>query len=158
MAAVESRPIDPARLALLREPDGCACASPELVKALLDDRDYQAQRADAAEANYRFMVERSAGGGRLDGYRELGQRAADAERERDEARAEVARLRSRVRVEAEDVARAGVTLAHVHAWERANGHRTSVVNKRSDEHALARGRGHGPVSYTHLTLPTNSRV
>jgi hypothetical protein len=56
-------------------------------------------------------------------------------------KAENASLRSRVRVEAEDVA--GLTLAHVHAWERANGLETSEVNKRSDEHALARGRGHG---------------
>jgi hypothetical protein len=38
-----------------------------------------------------------------------------------EARAEVARLRTRVRVEAEDVERAGVTWAHVEPWLRANG-------------------------------------
>jgi hypothetical protein len=74
---------------------------------------------------------------------------AEAERERDEARADVAdqrekadarvdrladewrtesirlqagvtRLRARVRVEAEDVERAGVTRAHIEAWLRAN--------------------------------------
>lgn len=72
------------------------------------------------QANYRFMVERAADE-KLDGYRELGQRAADAERERDEARAEVARLRARVRVDAEDVARSGVTWRHVEAWLRGAG-------------------------------------
>jgi hypothetical protein len=38
-----------------------------------------------------------------------------------EAEADVTRLRARVRVEAEDVERAGVTKAHVEAWLRANG-------------------------------------
>jgi hypothetical protein len=66
-----------------------------------------------------------------------------AEAARDEARAEVTRLRARVRVEAEDVERAGLKLALVHAWERTNGHRTSDVDRLADEHALARGRGHG---------------
>ena len=48
---------------------------------------------DEAQANYRWMVEHAADQ-RLDGYRELGQRAAVAETERDEARAEIARLRA----------------------------------------------------------------
>jgi hypothetical protein len=43
------------------------------------------KRAQIAEANYKFMAERAADE-RLDGYRELGARAADAERERDDAR------------------------------------------------------------------------
>jgi len=38
----------------------------------------------------------------------------------DESLAEVARLRARVRVEVEDVERAGVTRAHVEAWLHAN--------------------------------------
>ncbi len=45
-----------------------------------------------AEENYQFMVDRAANQ-KLDGYRELGQRAADAENRRDEALAENARLR-----------------------------------------------------------------
>lgn len=50
------------------------------------------ERAEKAEANYRFMVERAADQ-RLDGYRELGQRAAYAENDRDSLRAELAALR-----------------------------------------------------------------
>lgn len=41
--------------------------------------------------------------------------------ERNKLADEVARLRARVRVEAGDVERAGVTRAHVEAWLRANG-------------------------------------
>ena len=41
---------------------------------------------------------------------------AEIAREGDEARAEVARLRARVRVDAEDVERAGVTRSNVAAW------------------------------------------
>lgn len=43
------------------------------------------KRAEKAEANYRFMVERAANE-KLDGYRELGERAAKAENERDSMR------------------------------------------------------------------------
>jgi hypothetical protein len=71
------------------------------------------------------------------------QRVKDVGAERDQAMGEVVRLRARVRVEAEDVERAGLKLALVHAWERTNGHRTSDVDRLADEHALARGRGHG---------------
>jgi len=53
-------------------------------------------RAKEAEKNYRWMVERAADE-KLDGYRELGARAAEAERQRDEALAQVARLRWAVR-------------------------------------------------------------
>lgn len=49
-------------------------------------------RLTRAEANYRFMVERAADQ-RLDGYRELGQRAAAAETERDMARSQLGRER-----------------------------------------------------------------
>jgi len=49
-------------------------------------------RAEKAEANYAFMVERAVNQ-HLDGYRELGARAAAAENERDELRAENRRLR-----------------------------------------------------------------
>lgn len=47
---------------------------------------------DEARANYRFMVERAADS-KLDGYRELGQRAAEAENQRDEHARTCARLR-----------------------------------------------------------------
>lgn len=46
---------------------------------------------DAALRNYQWMVERAADE-RLDGYRDLGAKAAAAEAKRDEARAEVERL------------------------------------------------------------------
>lgn len=47
---------------------------------------------DEARKNYQFMVDRACDQ-RLDGYRELGAKAAAAENERDKLRAEVARLR-----------------------------------------------------------------
>jgi hypothetical protein len=50
---------------------------------LVDEVIRQRARADTAEVNYRFMIERAADE-KLDGYRELGQRAANAERERDD--------------------------------------------------------------------------
>jgi len=52
----------------------------------------QERRALDAEEKYRWMVEHAADQ-RLDGYRELGSRAACAENERDAAIAEVERLR-----------------------------------------------------------------
>lgn len=55
---------------------------------------------------------------------------AEAERERDEARAEVTRLRSRVRIEAEDVERAGVTRTHVESWLLANLRWEPLGNRR----------------------------
>ena len=48
-------------------------------------------RAKEAEKNYRWMVERAADE-KLDGYRELGARAAEAERQRDEALALLAEV------------------------------------------------------------------
>lgn len=50
------------------------------------------------------------------------------------AREEIARLRARVRVEAADVERAGVTRAHVEAWLRANGWQPSsgIMAKTSE--------------------------
>ena len=54
-------------------------------------------RADKAEANYRWMVERAADQ-RLDGYRELGARCAALEAERDAAAdAERARIAARIK-------------------------------------------------------------
>ena len=54
----------------------------------------QWRRAWIAEENYRWMVEHAADQ-RLDGYRELGDRAACAENARDAALAECERLRAR---------------------------------------------------------------
>jgi len=66
---------------------GCQRHWAERARELLRER-------DEARANYAFVVERAANV-QLDGYRELGARAAAAENERDEARAEVERLRAR---------------------------------------------------------------
>ena len=59
-------------------------------------REYDQLRAecDEAQANYRFMVERAADQ-KLDGYRELGARAAAAENERDKALVELKRMKER---------------------------------------------------------------
>ena len=66
-------------------------------------------RADKAEANYRWMVERAADQ-RLDGYRELGAKCAALEAERDQLRAA-----RRDYVENDDVAEGG-------EWEVENAH------------------------------------
>lgn len=67
----------------------------EVLEGMLGELEskYQAEkkRADTAEANYRFMVERAAEQ-KLDGYRELAARAAKAEEERDKANARVSEL------------------------------------------------------------------
>jgi hypothetical protein len=70
---------------LTRAPSGCpTCA---YLRELERER-------DEARANYRLMVERAADkDGKLDGYRELGARAAAAEAARDAALAEVRDLR-----------------------------------------------------------------
>mgnify|MGYP001579306950 CR=1 FL=1 len=69
---------------------------PEVVRDLCDEVDrLRAELAavtaerDEANANYVFMVERAADQ-TLDGYRELGQRAAEAENAADDVRAELA--------------------------------------------------------------------
>lgn len=58
---------------------------------LLEEIDALTAERDEARANYRFMVERAADE-KLDGYRELGARAAAAENEADRLRATIARL------------------------------------------------------------------
>lgn len=50
--------------------------------------DHLTRERDEAREQVRYMVEKAASDGVLDGYRELGARAAAAENERDEARAE----------------------------------------------------------------------
>ena len=69
-----------------------------------DERLYALRaRAEKAEADYRFMVERAADQ-KLDGYRELGARAASAEERAEKAEAELARLREGIgaRIRASD--------------------------------------------------------
>jgi hypothetical protein len=67
------------------------------VETLRAERDAERARAELAEANYAFMVERAANE-KLDGYRELGARAAAAEADRDawkakaEARPDITRV------------------------------------------------------------------
>ena len=68
--------------------------APEDLQALIDEVRALRERAEKAEANYAFMVERAANQ-RLDGYRELGARAAAAENEADRLRA---RLRETAQV------------------------------------------------------------
>jgi chromosome segregation ATPase len=58
------------------------------VERLREENKSLLARARKGEANYRYMVEK------LEGYRELGARAAVAENERDHARAEIERLRT----------------------------------------------------------------
>lgn len=60
--------------------------APEDLQALIDEVRALRERAEKAEANYAFMVERAANQ-HLDGYRELGARAAAAENEADRLRA-----------------------------------------------------------------------
>lgn len=65
------------------------------------------ERAEKAEANYRWMVERAADQ-RLDGYRELGARCAALEAERDAAAdAERARIAARIKELADKAYAAG---------------------------------------------------
>jgi hypothetical protein len=85
--------MDPERLADLRRRIACGRVPERWYADLLADRDYHAQRAgDLAHALIATNHERLA------------------------AQGEVARLRARVRVEAEDVERVGVTRAKVRAW------------------------------------------
>ena len=65
----------------------------EEVKA---ERDAEKLAGDEARKNYQFMVDRAADE-KLDGYRELGLRAATAENERDAAVLRVARLTEALR-------------------------------------------------------------
>lgn len=60
--------------------------------SLLDQVKKMIDRATTAESNYRFMVERAANQ-KLDGYRELAQRAAEAENARDVALQELRALK-----------------------------------------------------------------
>ena len=112
------RPMDPGRLAELRHLAAKArvpgwTISPLDLEELLADRDYQAQRADAEQVVLAELPgdcwPEYEGAPAVARLVELANRANAAE-------AEVARLRSRVRVEAEDVERAGVTWAHIDAW------------------------------------------
>lgn len=75
---------------------GAQCEHGQLARScetcdLLRELDAMRARAEKAEANYRWMVEHAADQN-LDGYRELGARAAAAENARDALRAHIADL------------------------------------------------------------------
>ena len=98
----------------------CNLASEAQADAL-NDASVARRERDEARANYAFMVERAADQ-RLDGYRELGakaaaaeERAEKAERERDEARAEVATLLANADADAHTISRMGRGLAAARA-------------------------------------------
>ncbi len=61
------------------------------ITALEQERAELQRRLGESESNYAFMVERAADA-RLDGYRELGQRAANAETRADQAEAKLAAI------------------------------------------------------------------
>jgi DNA repair exonuclease SbcCD ATPase subunit len=82
-------------LGMMHEPDNAA-EWPASVEQLLGGVAALKERAEKAEKNYRFMVERAADE-KLDGYRELGQRAADAENQRDNIQRALAAAQERVR-------------------------------------------------------------
>lgn len=71
--------------------DEVADLAADLIDARAEIARLTAER-DKANANYRFMVERAADAS-LEGYRELGARAAAAENERDALRADLAEVR-----------------------------------------------------------------
>ena len=80
-----------------------AAAAPDLAASIVALH----ARAEQAEANYRWMVERAADQ-RLDGYRELGARCAALEAERDAAAdAERARIAARIKELADKAYAAG---------------------------------------------------
>jgi hypothetical protein len=91
------------------------------VETLRAERDAERARAEQAEANYAFMVERAANE-KLDGYRELGARAAAAETDRDawKARAE---------------ARPDITREMAAAWHDGNTRAVDAVSRALREHA-----------------------
>jgi hypothetical protein len=116
--ATEPKPIDPELLAELRSDAAnglveCSTSSDDVL-ALLADHAWQERRGDSLD---RLRIDAEAMVLALEtDIAILKRRAEQTERERDEARAEVSRLRARVRVEAEDVERAGVTWADIDAW------------------------------------------
>lgn len=61
----------------------------------------------------REMVEKAASGGVLDGYRELGARAAAAENERDALRSEVSRLKETINRDTITIASQAIDIKHL---------------------------------------------
>jgi hypothetical protein len=118
------KPMDPERLSIARSmlahvvPHGVV--SEAFAAELLADRDHHAQRADEILHRSESLCEVEAAlryaSHSIPAIRDLGPCEAIGA-----LTTEVARLRARVRVEAEDVERAGVTREHVEAWLRANG-------------------------------------
>jgi hypothetical protein len=129
MTDIKPKPMDPERLARARSmlahvvPHGVV--SEAFAAELLADRDHHA--AEAAQLNAMIIARQDA---------EL---AAGPPSEMElrllHATREVARLRARVRVEAEDVERAGVTWERARAWRDAHGVGSSLLC--SDRESIA---------------------
>jgi hypothetical protein len=130
----EPKPMDPEALYHLRDAlaQDRSAISHDFVQALLDDRDHQAAKVEAAErelaAINKMGKELAVVLGEDDPHHPLDLLADCVMLELRQVRAEVARLRSRARVEAEDVERAGVTWRHVEAWLRDKGWTTPRVD------------------------------
>jgi hypothetical protein len=113
--AVDPKPMDPEALDHLRHAlaQGPYAIAHDFVRALLDDRDYQ-----------ELLIARQ------DAELEAGP-PSEMELRLLHATREIARLRARVRVESEDVERAGVTWERFVAWAEA-GHTEMHANVRGN--------------------------
>jgi hypothetical protein len=116
MTDIKPKPMDPERLAHLRGLSDPLCFTSafqaDIVAELLADRDYHARISATFEAERDDAMQHR-------GW--LEQRRREDGEQLDALRAEVARLRARVRVEAEDVERAGAMWGRVVSWLLANG-------------------------------------
>jgi hypothetical protein len=141
MTDIKPKPMDPERLAHLRGLSDPLCFTSafqaDIVAELLTDRDYHAQRAEhfttiscvmASMAGSIQEIARAAGWPEDVPVEDPGELVESVA----QLRAEAARLRARVRVEAEDVERAGVTRAHAIAWA---GQHEGVCNLFNDSEA-----------------------
>jgi len=86
---LEAHELEVARIVGIYYATDGAAESPGPRDAVLDAIAALKSRAEEAEDNYRFMVERACDE-KLDGYRELGARAAEAENNSDDLRAQLA--------------------------------------------------------------------
>jgi hypothetical protein len=120
-------------LAVMHRDGGQHTESVGVVQSVADAKDRWHERGEAADIGDQWLADSSLAKwfpltavDLKNTYRDLADaramlesldaRLVERQRERDEARSEVARLRARVRVESEDVERAGVTLSKVRAW------------------------------------------
>jgi hypothetical protein len=123
--------------------------APEDLQALIDEVRALRERAEKAEANYAFMVERAANQ-HLEGYRELGARAASAENEADRLRA---RLRETAQVliaevgadgpmDAEEAARKAVErMVNLRTLADEKAHEAGLYARRMEQAQQSRDNG-----------------